>query len=253
MTGQDCIIIAIDGPAGSGKSTLARGLARSLGIRYLNSGATYRALAVKAIDEGIDPSDEEAASRIAGSAKIEVVSSPHDSGERIILDGVDITDRVFRPEISIAASKISRHKFVREKIVELQREIVRKLCEEHESRDRPVQDSSRDSEQEFRGVVVEGRDIGTVVFPDANVKIYLDASLEERARRRMEDDDPSGNISETMTEVLERDVSDIRRSVSPLRPASDAVTIDNTGWEIERTLNKALEIVRKRIAKQTRL
>jgi cytidylate kinase len=240
MTGQDCIIIAIDGPAGSGKSTLARGLARSLGIRYLNSGATYRALAVKAIDEGIDPSDEEAASRIAGSAKIEVVSSPHDSGERIILDGVDITDRVFRPEISIAASKISRHKFVREKIVELQREIVGKLCDEHES--------GCGAEVEIRGVVVEGRDIGTVVFPDANVKIYLDASLEERARRRMEDDDPSGNISETMTEVLERDVSDIQRSVSPLRPASDAVTIDNTGWEIERTLNKALEIVRGKIA-----
>jgi len=96
--------------------------------------------------------------------------------------------------------------------------------------------------------VVEGRDIGTVVFPDARVKIYLDASLEERARRRMEDDDPSGNIRETMTEVLERDVSDIKRSVSPLRPAPDAVKIDNTGWPIEKTLNTALEIVRGRIA-----
>ena len=240
MPAHDCIIIAIDGPAGSGKSTLARGLARSLRICHLNSGATYRALAVKAIDEGIDPTDEESANRIASSAKIEIVSSSDKKKDRFILDGVDITDRIFLPEIGTAASKISKHKLVREKIVELQREIVEKLCDEPES--------GNAAELSIRGVVVEGRDIGTVVFPDARVKIYLDASLEERARRRMDDDDPGGNLRTTMTEVLERDVSDIKRSVSPLRPAEDAVTIDNTGWPIEKTLNKALEIVREKVA-----
>jgi len=233
------IIISIDGPAGSGKSTLARGLARELGITYLNTGATYRSLAIKALREGINPDNEIEAAELAATIRIEFEpAASSDVLGRVYVDGTDVSDQLERNDVSTTASRISRHPAVRKAMVELQRRMADQICHR----------GSAETGNDGIGVVLEGRDTGTVVFPDAVVKIFLVASLEERARRRASDfADSDMTLEEMMDEIRRRDLTDAFRSVGPLRPADDAVIIDNTGWTKEETLNRALEIVRGKI------
>lgn len=231
-------IITIDGPAGSGKSTLARNLARAFGITYLDTGASYRALAIAAMREGIDPDDETAAAELVHRVEIELrPPPPPERIERVLLNGNDITDQLSYNEVSIAASKISRHPAVREAMVALQRRIGLRVCE-----------NAADGENGSRPcIVAEGRDTGTIVFPEARVKIFLTADIDERARRRTPDfSGTHASVEQVRKQIETRDASDTSRAVGPLRPAEDAVLIDNTDLSQHQTLQKALEIIREK-------
>ena len=217
------LVVAIDGPSGAGKSSAGRALAAQLGYTYIDTGAMYRALTAKAIAEGIDPGDEEAVARLARSTHLEVRES--EGSPRVVVDGKDAADTLRSAEISRRVSYIARVPEVRRRLVAIQRAIA-----------------------EQRDVVVEGRDIGTVVFPDAPLKIYLDASLEERARRRRLDLERSGehvSEEELRREIAQRDEIDSDRRDSPLRRAEGAVVIDTTGLTIEEQAAKVLELVER--------
>jgi cytidylate kinase len=217
------IVVAIDGPAGSGKSTTARRAAQELGFLYLDTGAMYRALTAKAIALGIDPADEAAIARLAGSTNMEI--EEQDGVSHVLVDGEDLTDALRSPEISRRVSYVARVPQVRRLLVAIQRAIAAE-----------------------RDVVVEGRDIGTVVFPDAPVKIYLDASLDERARRRGLDLERSGEKvahEELQREIARRDEIDSDRTDSPLRRAEGAVVIDTTRLTIDEQVADVLELVRR--------
>ncbi len=235
MKPERCMIITIDGPSASGKSTLARELAKQSGISYLNTGATYRAAAIKAMREGIDLADESEARKVAKRLDIEFIPPTESNPERVLLDGEDITDEVLSPEVSRAASIFSRHRCVREKIVGLQRKIAKRIFK--------TQTELAD-EQELCGVVLEGRDTGTVVFPDADIKIFLTASAEERARRRLIDYNlPESELENLKAEIEARDRRDIERDVSPLVPAEDARLVNNSEMTIEETVQRVLELI----------
>jgi len=214
-------------------------LAQALGIAYLNTGATYRALALKALREGVDPTDEGGAAELVRSAQIDFKPArPGEEDDRVFLDGEDITDHLTSNEVSVVASAISRHPAVRDALVQLQRQIA----------DRLPRETDDEEPRRLLGVVAEGRDAGTVVFPEADVKIFLNATLEERARRRMIDFDPTRiDLTKAKAEILARDLSDQKRPVGALKPAPDAVLIDNTDWEKEETLERALEVVREKV------
>jgi CMP/dCMP kinase len=220
------LIVAIDGPAGAGKSTVAKRLADELGYTYMDTGAMYRAFAWKVMQEAIDLGDERNLRKILQETKIDLKKD--DSRLRVFLDGVDITDRIRTPELSQTASKVSTLGAVRERMVELQRAMGRE-----------------------GGVVVEGRDIGTVVFPKAEVKIYLDASSEERARRRFEELRAQGkeiNLKETLKEMDERDRRDRERELAPLRKAVDAVVIDSTKLDAEGVMERIMREVTNKLS-----
>jgi cytidylate kinase len=200
------LIVAIDGPSGAGKSTLAKRLARDLGYIYLDTGAMYRALALKVLRQGLDLADETQLAALVGSTEIDLV----ERGQRVEvrLDGADVSDLIRTPEVSQMASKVSALKIVRQRMLELQRVLGRK-----------------------GNVVAEGRDIGTVIFPQAGVKIYLDASAQERARRRCEELRAAGkpvDLDETLREMEERDRRDSERDLAPLRKAEDAIAVDSS-------------------------
>ncbi len=195
-------VIAIDGPAGAGKSTVSRRLAQSLGLPRLDTGAMYRAVAWAALHGGVDPGDGEAVAGIAGTATIEV-------GEQVTADGVDITEAIRSPEVNRAVSAVAANPAVRRLLVDRQRRWV----------------------DEHGGGVVEGRDIGSVVFPDATLKIYLTASPEERARRRS-DEGSEG--------VARRDRLDSTRAVSPLEVADGARVVDTTDRSIDAVVDEVL-------------
>ncbi len=218
-------IIAIDGPAGSGKSTVGKLLAKRLGYLYMDTGAMYRALAWKALSLGIPLDDEAALTRLAERVRITLSGDP--DAMRVAIDGQDVTDAIRAPEISRAASIIAAILGVRRAIVAKQREMGR------------------------RGrVVLEGRDTGTVVFPDADVKFFLDARLEVRARRRFEQERARGreiSFEETLRETEERDRRDAERSASPLRQAEDAVYLDSSDLSVEQVVERMLEIIRQRM------
>jgi CMP/dCMP kinase len=226
------LIIAIDGPAGAGKSTVARHLASHFGLLNLETGAMYRAFALKALRSGIDPENADALQRLRASTVI--VLEPTPSGNRVILDGADMTGSIRDPEVTQAASKVSVHPAIRAWMVDLQREIGR-----------------------AGGVVMEGRDIGTVVFPDADIKFFLDASPEARSQRRYEQgggpaaavpNTPEGISQQEVTrELHERDERDRNRAESPLRPAPDAVIIDSTSLSLDQVLDRIEAIVRDRL------
>lgn len=216
---QKRIIIAIDGPAGSGKSTLAALLARKYNYINIETGAMYRALALKAIQSGVSQDDGAALARLATQSKIELVPRPE--GNRVLLDDVDVTDRIRQQDVTDAASRVSVHPPVREWMVRQQRALG-----------------------DAGGVVMEGRDIGTKVFPDADVKIFLDAAPEVRGSRRFLQR-PDGGIQEqsVLAELRERDRRDRTRATSPLVPAPDAVLIDSTNMTLEEVLLRAVEII----------
>ena len=199
-------IITIDGPAGAGKSTMARELARRLDWVYLDTGALYRALALAALNRGIDPADQAASEALARSVKISVSATP--KGTAIFVDGEDVSDELRRPEISMAASTISAWPGVREALLDIQKTAG------------------------WNGkVVAEGRDMGTVVFPEAGLKLFLHASPEERAQRRYKELAAKGTdvtYEQVLKEINERDYNDQNREVSPLKAAPDAVSIDST-------------------------
>jgi CMP/dCMP kinase len=218
------LIVAIDGPAGAGKSTVAKRLAKELGYTYMDTGAMYRAVAWKARQNAIDLEDEQKLRAALAQTNVEL--SDRDGNLKVFLDGEDVTDKIRTPEVSQSASKISALKPVRERMVELQRAMGEK-----------------------GGVVVEGRDIGTVVFPQAEVKIFLTADSAERARRRCAELESQGKpvtLDETLGEMEERDRRDQQRALAPLRQAEDAVAVDSTHRSIEEVLERIMPEIKKK-------
>jgi cytidylate kinase len=216
-------IIAIDGPVGSGKSTVARRVAEMLGYTHLDSGAMYRAVGLKALREGVPLDSAERLAQIAESARIDLV--PQDGKLRVLLDGEDVTEAIRAPEVSHAASVVAVVPGVRHPMVDEQR---------------------RAGAQ--GGVVMEGRDIGSVVFPDADLKIFLDASPEVRAARRQREYEEKGEPMEfekVLAEVHARDRRDREREMSPLVRAPDAVVVDNTAMDAEETARVIVLLARE--------
>ena len=213
------LVIAIDGPSGAGKGTVARAVAARLNYRHLDTGAMYRAVAWKALREGIDLASEDAVATVAARASFVL-----DEG-RVVIDADDVTRAIRTPEIDRAATSVARLPAVRRVLVAKQRAIGT-----------------------GGAIVMEGRDIGTVVFPDAHVKIYLDASPEERAKRRASDPAHTGSssrgLSEVATALAERDRNDTTRADSPLTRAADAVLIETTGQTIDAVVDRVMEVVR---------
>lgn len=218
------LIVAIDGPAGAGKSTVARMVARRLGFVFLDTGAMYRALTWKALQEAVPLDDAPAMTRLATETDVTLI--PGESGDRVLVDGQDVTAAIRTPEVTRNVSQVSAHAGLREVLVERQRELGRQ-----------------------GGVVAEGRDIGTVVFPQAGVKIFLVASPMERARRRSRDLQRQGHpvdLEALAAEIAARDAYDSSREVSPLKPAPDAVHLDTDGLDQAQVTDRILEIARSR-------
>jgi cytidylate kinase len=244
-------IIAIDGPAGAGKSTVARHLAQHFGLLNLETGAMYRAFALKAILSDQDFDDPFALEQLARDTEITLVADR--STNRVYLDGADVTERIRDSDVTQGASRVSVHPHIRAWMVDLQRDLGRR-----------------------GGVVMEGRDIGTVVFPDADVKVFLDASPEARSQRRYEQNSgaknrplssgyeqnrgireqnagalhaPVSDHSSVSQQLRERDERDRNRASSPLRPAPDAIVIDSTGLSLEEVLSRIEDLVRPLFAR----
>jgi cytidylate kinase len=222
------LIIAIDGPAGAGKSTIASRLARKLGYANLESGAMYRALALKAIEWDVSFDDEAALLNLAGNSRIRL--EPTVGGNRVLLDEADVSSRVRESDVTQAASRVSVHPKVREWMVARQREMG-----------------------QGGGVVMEGRDIGTKVFPDADLKIFLDADPVVREQRRLDQQKIKGPSAESMAaELRERDRRDRTRTASPLVPAQDAVVLDSTHMSEDEVLERIENLVQQKTGQGNR-
>ncbi len=218
------MVIAIDGPAGAGKSSVAKRVAQALGYRYLDTGALYRALAWKAMQRGLRPQDTRYIIEMTRETRVEL--QQHNGEQRVLVDGEDVTDAIRAPEVGNLASPISAIPEVREILLDWQREFGRQ-----------------------GGTVAEGRDTGTVVFPKAEVKIFLTASLDERARRRHKELMERGiNISfeQVKLDMEARDQRDSTRHVAPLRPAPDAVVIHTDHMSLDEVVEEVLRICRAR-------
>jgi cytidylate kinase len=204
------MIIAIDGPSGSGKSTLGRMLARELKLLYLDTGSMYRAVALATIEAGIDPHDSEAVVALAARIDIDLEGDP--DSLKVLLDGRDVTEQIRSENVTAMSSVVSTIPGVRRAMVTRQRELAK------------------------RGAVLNGRDIGTVVFPEADVKFFLTAAPEERAERRFKEDRLTNHdvsFEQTLAEMIERDRRDTTRADSPLKAADDAIVIDSSGLSID--------------------
>jgi len=216
-------VIAIDGPSGVGKGTVARALAAALGYRHVDTGAMYRAVAWRAEQLGLDLDDEDAVLAVAQAALIEA------DGSRVVIDGTDVSAAIRTPDIDRATTRVARLPRVRAELVARQRALA-----------------------EQGPIVMEGRDIGTVVFPAAAVKIYLDASADERARRRAHDPAHSAAQTQDLARIAEamrrRDENDRTRQASPLSIAADATVVDTTGIPASRVVDQVLAIVRARVS-----
>jgi CMP/dCMP kinase len=213
------MIIAIDGPSGSGKSTLGRMLARALKLLYIDTGSMYRAVALAVIDAQIDPSDKDAVSALADEIEIDLEGDPESLS--VLLNGRDVTDLIRTERVTEMSSVVSTIPGVRRAMVQRQRAIGK------------------------RGAVLNGRDIGTVVFPDADVKFFLTAGPEERAERRYKEDQKtaasSATFAETLADMIERDRRDSSRTDSPLKAAADAIVVDSTGKSIDEVFGEMMQ------------
>jgi cytidylate kinase len=218
------LVIAIDGPAGAGKSTVAQKVAARLGLTYVDSGATYRAIALKVLQSAIAPDDEQAVARLIAQTDIRITTEGLQS--RVLMDGEDVTEKIRTPEVTLAAAKVSRLSQVRTKLVAIQRSCAT-----------------------GRGVVMEGRDIGTVVFPNAALKVFIQADPEERARRRLKQERKEGRsatLEQTADEIARRDQLDAERKISPLVAAADAYQIDSTDLLADQVVEQILDLARKK-------
>ena len=219
------VSIAIDGPSGAGKSTLARSIAASLGYVYVDTGAIYRTIGYEMQAHGIDLKKEEDVTARLPQLRVELTYG-QDGLQHMLVNGEDVTDKIRTPEISLAASAVSAYPGVRAYLLDMQRQLAR-----------------------TQNVVMDGRDIGTVVLPDATVKIFLTASAEERARRRMLElrekglDEP---FEKVLKEIQERDYNDTHRAIAPLRQAEDAVLLDTTQLNFQESEEALLRLVRER-------
>ncbi|PRY30903.1 (d)CMP kinase [Umezawaea tangerina] len=218
-------VVALDGPSGTGKSSVARRLAAILGARYLDTGAMYRAVTLAVLRAGVDPLDTERVISIARACRLELGTDPQHA--TTTLDGQDVGTEIRGADVTLAVSPVSAVREVRELLVAEQRRII----------------------AEADGIVVEGRDIGTVVSPDADLKVYLTASAEARAQRRTRQDTAAGRVvtvDATLADVQRRDTYDSTRAVSPLRPADDAVEVDTTSLDLVGTVDALLDLVDER-------
>lgn len=221
--GYKLISIAIDGPAGAGKSTIARLVAKKLGYIYIDTGALYRAIGLYALKNGVDPSYSEGVSELLDGIKLEL---KFENGiQRVILCGEDISEEIRVPEVSVAASEVSKIQNVRKFLLNLQKDIAEKS-----------------------NVIMDGRDIGTVVLPNAQLKIFLTASVEVRAKRRYKELLEKGIVSDykkVLEDMKKRDYEDSHREISPLVPACDAVILDTTNFSLEESASEILKIIKE--------
>jgi cytidylate kinase len=218
------LIIAIDGPSGAGKSTLGRMLARALNLLYIDTGSMYRAVALAAMETNISTTDDVAVGSLAGRVDIDLKGDP--DSLRVTLGGVDVTDQIRSEEVTNLSSIVSTIPEVRRAMVARQREMGE------------------------RGAVLNGRDIGTVVFPDADVKFFLTAVPQERATRRFNEEraqDPNADFEETFADMAERDRRDSTRADSPLKSADDAIVVDSTGLSVNEVFEKMMTAVEQKI------
>ncbi len=226
MTAKDSapLVVAIDGPAGAGKSTVAARIAARFGLLNLETGAMYRAFALKAIQTDSDLDDRDELDRLAARTRIRLLPAP--LGNRVFLDEVDVTKRIREADVTAAASRVSVHPAIREWLVSMQRQLGASS-----------------------GIVMEGRDIGTKVFPHAQVKIFLDAAAEVRGQRRYQQNGPSPAQApeSVLQELRERDKRDRTRAESPLQPASDAVIIDSTDLSLDQVVAQVEAIISERL------
>ncbi len=216
------LIITIDGPAGSGKSTTAKLVAQKLGYLYIDTGAMYRAMALKTLQQGIDPKDKDVVAELVGKTKIELKQQK--DALRVYLDGTDVTAKLRLPEVTKAVTPVCQVSRVRQVLVEQQQRIGLN-----------------------GGVVMEGRDIGTVVFPQAGLKIFLDASLEERGKRRHSELKAQGveiSPEQLKEQMAQRDREDVDRDQAPLKKAEGAILIDTTGLAIEQQVDKIVNLAK---------
>lgn len=220
---REIYAIAIDGPAGSGKSTIAKKLASKLGILFLSTGSLYRAMGLKCKNLGLDPKDEISAQKIL-DCKVDVKYIG--DSQNVFLDGENVTNQINNEEIGAYASLISQHKCIREKCVEIQRQIA-----------------------SSQSMIVDGRDIGSVVLPMAKYKFYLDADVHERAKRRYKDLTQKGintTLDEVEAELKQRDYNDIHRKLSPLVLCNDAIRVDSTNLSIDEVVDEFMKIINKK-------
>jgi len=212
------MIIAIDGPSGSGKSTLGRLLARALKLLYIDTGSMYRAVALAVIQGRVDPNDDDRVTGVAQHTEIDLEGDP--DSLRVLIDGRDLTEQIRTEEVTKMSSVVSSIPGVRRAMVERQRAMAK------------------------RGAVLNGRDIGTVVFPDADIKFFLTAAPEERAERRFKEDQ-TATYEETLADMIERDRRDSTRADSPLKVADDAIVIDSTGKDIDQVFAEMMTYVHR--------
>lgn len=215
-------MIAIDGPAGAGKSTVARQVATALGYLYVDTGAMYRAMTLKVLMLGVDPTDRERVAELAQETDIALMTGP-DGAPQVVLDGVDVTDRLREPGVEKAVATVAAIPEVRARLVAIQRQLARRGC-----------------------VVLEGRDTGTCVAPDADLKLFLTATQEERARRRFKELTAAGysvSFEEVRRDVQLRDQQDMNRSAGPLRRAPDAIEVNTTGRTVDSVVAEILAYV----------
>jgi cytidylate kinase len=219
-------IITIDGPSGVGKSTVSRRLAACLGFAYLDTGAMYRVVALKCKQMRVSPDNERAVESVLDNLNMKLLSAPSENEDiQVLLDDVDVTAEIRSPELSMLASTVSAHPAVRKKLTIMQQQIGEK-----------------------GDIVAEGRDMGTVVFPSASWKFYLDASPEERARRRVNQLQEKGvNIKEDeiLEQIVQRDTGDQRRTIAPLKAAQDAVIINSTHYSVDEVIEQMLSVIQK--------
>lgn len=222
-----CIAVAIDGPAGAGKSSVAKAVGKQLGLLYVDTGALYRTVGLAALRNGVDPSSKAEVEALLKEISVEMDFS-ETSGQVVLLNGEDVTGLIRTPEVSMTASDISALPIVREYLLGLQRNIAK-----------------------TKNVIMDGRDIGTVVLPDAQVKIFLTASPESRADRRYKELVEKGEkttVKDVLRDVIKRDYNDTNRKAAPLRPAEDSVLVDTTNLDFDGSVEAVAKIIKERIS-----